>query len=282
MPEYGLDLALEIFVREGDEHVRLVHFPLLPGAPVKPHVGVRPVVDGEGPVDDFLAYAVGAVRVGEVAGDEDDFRTDVVQDIEDDPHVFIADGVFLHLPGLVEGQVQEPGLFRRDVQRRRRRDGFGPADVGLDDLDFGDIHLPGQFRLDEGTHGIHDAVELRVGASQVPEGQADEIDEPLHVFVEYGDVPAGHVGDGNVVPGIGQPVQRAAHGDDVVVRMGREADAALVGEKVLAAVDLGADRVEGLPVEFVDRLDGIHQGVEVVSVVVPALQVQYGLLRLLA
>ena len=62
----------------------------------------------------------------------------------------------------------------------------------------------------------------------------DEIGEADRVVVEHGDVAGGLVGDVDLVALVDEADQRAAHGDHVVVRVGREDEHAL-GEDVVVS-----------------------------------------------
>ena len=86
----------------------------------RPPGGV-PGISRERPVDRLLAHAVGAVRIGEVAGDEDQVGADLLEQRAHDGHVGGADRVLPHLAGLVERQVEEARVRRAAGRASRCR-----------------------------------------------------------------------------------------------------------------------------------------------------------------
>jgi hypothetical protein len=74
---------------------------------------------------------VRAVRIGQLAGDEDPLRLEVAHQLEHDRHVLRTDGPLADLAGLVERQVQEVSMVGRNVHRPAGGHRFGPADERL-------------------------------------------------------------------------------------------------------------------------------------------------------
>src|SRR5580765_5089804 len=109
--EDGADLDPQLFFGHGHEEIGLSDRPLLPRAAVEPHLRARRLHARERLVDRLLAHAVGAVRIGEIAGDQDQVGALGLEQLERDLHVARADRVLPHLAGLVEGEVQEPRLL---------------------------------------------------------------------------------------------------------------------------------------------------------------------------
>src|SRR4030095_16992654 len=74
MLEDRADLEPELLLGHRHQEVRLGDRPLLPGAAVEPLLGRPPVVARERARYCLVAHAVRAVRIGEIAGDEEEVR----------------------------------------------------------------------------------------------------------------------------------------------------------------------------------------------------------------
>src|SRR5688500_4977754 len=106
MLEDRLDLQAQLFLRKRDQPGRFVDGPLLPGATVEPGLGLLLHL-GQGPVDGFLAHTVRAVRIREIARDEDVGGLDLVDEVANDLDVRRTYGILLDLSRLVERQIEE-------------------------------------------------------------------------------------------------------------------------------------------------------------------------------
>ena len=98
-----------------------------------------------------------------------------------------------------------------------------------------------------------------------------------NIVIEDGQVAARHVGDGDVVAVGDQLVEDPAHGDDVVVGVGREADDPLAPGQLGPAPDLGAQGIEDLAVQRPRRTVQRHQRRQPVLGVVMLGQLENGL-----
>ena len=73
------DLEPQLLLRHRHQEVGLGHRPLLPRAAVEPDLRRLAAVALERALDRLLAHAVRAVRVGEVAGDQDDLGPQLLE-----------------------------------------------------------------------------------------------------------------------------------------------------------------------------------------------------------
>ncbi len=150
---------------------------------------------GKRGVDGILAEPMGTVRIGEVAGDEQQvglFRGD---QIAHDRHVVRPDRRLPHRAGPIERQVEEPGVVAAQAERLDAADRLGLADDPLQLLHVGAVHLTGRLggekRPGPGRRARStDSVRLERARRRQP---LQHIDVAEHVMIEHGDVAAGHV-----------------------------------------------------------------------------------------
>src|SRR4029077_2271288 len=121
---------------------------------------------------------------------------------------------------------------------------FGFPDDALDILHLGDVDLPGTLTLEEGIHGRGERVDLWLIDKPIAGSSYEEIDVPTNVVIKNGDVAARLVCNRNLVLVFDELAQDAAHRDDVVIRMGREANDALVRRQLGFTSDLRSEDVE--------------------------------------
>ena len=163
-----------------------------------------------------------AVRIGEIAGDEDEVGLKLLEQLADDLDVGRTDRILAHLSGLVERQVEEAGRAARQADRLDAAHRFGFADDALDVLYFRNVDFAGGLRSRR-CEPRGERVDL-VGVT-VPRRRAlEEIDIATDVMVEDRDVAARHVRHDDVVVVLDELAENAAHRDDVVVGVRREAD----------------------------------------------------------
>src|SRR5207249_3182056 len=141
MLEDRADLEPQLLLRERDQQVGFGHRPFLPRATVIPDLGRFAPVALERPVDRFLAHAMGAVGIGEVARHQDDLGPLLLEQLQDDLHVTLPDRILAHLAGLVEGQIQETGLLGAYAQGLDRRDRLDLPDAALEHQQGVAIHF---------------------------------------------------------------------------------------------------------------------------------------------
>ena len=136
MLQDGVALGAELFGADGHGHLDVLDFPLRPCTAVHPDAAVlQPLGAGfllqvDGGEDAVRADAVGAVRVGQVAGHEYLVRLHLAEQVADDFHVGLADGVLLDAARLIERQVEEVAVGQRDVVVRAGRRGSGSGSAG--------------------------------------------------------------------------------------------------------------------------------------------------------
>ena len=141
MLQDGVALGAELFGADGHGHLNVLDFPLGPCTAVHPDAAVlQPLSAGfllqvDGGEDAVRADAVGAVRVGQVAGHEYLVRLHLAEQVADDFHVGLADGVLLDATRLIERQVEEVAVGQRDVVVRAGRACLAAADKALDGQD---------------------------------------------------------------------------------------------------------------------------------------------------
>src|SRR5687767_6686658 len=138
--EDRLDLELQLILRQRHEPGRFGDRPLLPRATVQPDLRTRRET-GQRAIDRFLAHAMRAVRIRQIAGHEDQVGTTLVQQLPDDSNVVVADRVFADLAGAVERQVEKPCLAVRETDGLEAAYGFCFADGSLDVEDFRGIDI---------------------------------------------------------------------------------------------------------------------------------------------
>ena len=119
-------------------------------------------------------------------------------------------------------------LLSRHAAETRRGAGFGPANHRFDRLQFVRIDVAGLLYLDE-------CLDVRLDLVGLPFAEQfecaailrDKIRVANRRLIEDRDVAAGLIGDVNIVALIAKPDQRAAHADNIVIRVRAEDDDAL-------------------------------------------------------
>ena len=164
------------------------------------------------------------MRVGEVAGHEDELGPDLLQQRAHHRHVRRTDRILPHLAGLVERKVEKPGRPLVESECADSRHRLRLADDPLEVLHLRDVHVARVFSGEEVIQPAAQLGDALLVEPALPRQAADEVGVPAHVVVEHREVAAGHVGDGDRVPVEGQLGEDPAHRDHVVVGMGREAD----------------------------------------------------------
>ncbi len=219
MAEDGEDFRVQLILRQRYQHIRFRERPLLPGATIEPHLGPLSLVALERAFDRGLARAVGAVRIGEIARDEDEIGLRLFDQTLHDRDVLVTQRPLAHLAGPVERQVEEPRGTRRDPHGRQRRNRLRFANELLEILDDRDVDVAGRLLLHPCTDRAAGALERGRVQSERCGGALDEVEMAGHVVIEHRDVPARHVRDDDLVFVFPQLAQNAAHRDDVVVGM---------------------------------------------------------------
>ena len=90
-----------------------------------------------------------AVRIGEVARDEHDLGPVLLEQLERDLDVSLADRVLAHLAGLIEGQIQEARLRRAHAERLDAETASASRIARFRTQDVVGIHVAGLLRLEE-------------------------------------------------------------------------------------------------------------------------------------
>src|SRR5690348_9171676 len=105
MLEDCLDLESELLLRERHQPRSLMDGPLLPRASIEPDFRLHFAAQlDERPVDRLFAHAMGAMRVGEVTGHEDEIRLHLLEEIADDRDVRGANRILPNLSSLIKWQ----------------------------------------------------------------------------------------------------------------------------------------------------------------------------------
>ena len=164
------------------------------------------------------------VRIGKIAGDQQQVGTLRLQQRAHDCHVSGADRVLPHGAGSIEREVEKAGVGAAKAQRLDATHRLGFADDPLDVLYFLDVHVARSLGVQERLDPF--AQRLNLPAVEAPAGREPRqyVDVAPHVVVEDGDAAARHVGDVHAVAVEVQLVQQSARGNHVIVGMWREAD----------------------------------------------------------
>ena len=166
-----------------------------------------------------------AVRIGQVAGDVDLLRVEPLDQLADDPHVFLADRLLGDRAGAIERQIEKVQILFLAAGHDGAGLGFAPADQRLDRQHLGRVGLARRScAAATGPPSASISCDLSVSMPNMPVVFGHQVGHAAGVVVEHGDVAAGHVGHVNFVLVFDQPDQRAAHADHVVVGMRAEAD----------------------------------------------------------
>jgi hypothetical protein len=81
------------------------------------------------------------VRIGEVASNVYLVGFDAFNEVLDNHHILLRDGIFLHLSGFVERQVEGVDMAVRQPHISVGRTGLFPADPSLQESNFRNIHI---------------------------------------------------------------------------------------------------------------------------------------------
>src|SRR5690242_11854240 len=95
-----------------------------------------------------------AVRIGQVAGDEDQLRLELLEQLPDDRHVRRPNGVLADLACLIERQVEEARRAARQADGLDAAYSLRFADDALDVLDFADVDLARRLSFQSRVNGI--------------------------------------------------------------------------------------------------------------------------------
>ena len=218
---------------ERNGHIHAADFPLHPGSPVEPHVGVlKPGLPFFLELLDSLqcgfgADTVGSVRVGQVACHEHLVRAQSLEQVLDDVEVSLGARHLLHAAGLVERQVEEVDIgIVIEAERTVCPAGLAAADGSLDGEKFLRLRLSGHLGVDD----CLDTVELVRKA---------ELMSRIHVLENHivvdGEVSGCLISHVDIVSLMNQADECTSHGNHIVIRMRRE-------NEDLLRIRLGRDR----------------------------------------
>ena len=160
------------------------------------------------------------MRVGKVAGHVYLVRLDGIHKVLDNVHVHLAAGQFAYAAALIEWQVQEVDVVIFHAEGMVCPTGLASADGGLDIQQFTGLGFAGNL-------GIYQSLHLCCAVAE------SELICGIHVL-HYHRVMNGHVsgcliGNMHIMSLMHQADEGAAHGDYIVIRMGRK-DEDLLGE----------------------------------------------------
>ena len=195
-------------------------------------------------IDRFLAHPVGAVRIGEIAGDKNDFRLQLAQQICDNAHIGGTDWILAHLACLIERQIEKARVAARESHDFNAAHRFRLADDAFDVLHFGNVDLTRMFGLEELVDELRKLAHRAAAADALLIQTFEKVHISPHIVIEDGDVATGHVRNGHRILVLDKLAQDAAHRDHVIIGMRREADHALPGRQFAFAANLCAEHVE--------------------------------------
>src|SRR5690606_8051681 len=107
--------------------------------------------------------------------------------------------VFLHLPRLIEGEVEEASLVAPHAESLDARDGLGFADRTLELLYHRDVNLAALLGGEEAFDLLQASLEVAPGDTETILAPADEVEIAPHLVIEDGDIPRGLIRDDDVV-----------------------------------------------------------------------------------
>ncbi len=152
-----------------------------------------------------------AVRVGEVAGDEDQLRSVLLEQLESDADVFRTDRILVHFSGLIERKIEKARLLALHSETSRCRDGLRFADRALHHLHWERIDLPLLLEARSSSTALISAPHRCVVEIEVGPKRRKEIGVAAHLVIEDGDVARRLIRDDNLVLVLVQLVEHAAH-----------------------------------------------------------------------
>src|SRR6185437_2129409 len=161
-----------------------------PRAAIEPDFGCRSgacslLSLGERAINGLLAHPMRAVRIREVAGDEDQIGLELVEKRADDADVGRSDGILANLSRSIERQVEKARIAHGESKDLDAAHGCGLADVALDVLYVRRVHVAGLLVGEEIADALHEVrgVVPRLVAIACEPRQKIEI--AAHVVVEH-------------------------------------------------------------------------------------------------
>ena len=188
------------------------------------------------------------MRIGQIAGHKDDFRLELVEQLLHDRDVRRPDRVLANVTGLVEGQVEKPRVRPREAHHLDAGHRLAFADDALDVLHLDDVDVARLLGVQEVVDLIGKCVDVPAPEPAILLQPPQEVDVPPNVVVEDRDVAAGHVSHQHLVVVLDKLAKDAPHGDDIIIRVRREADRPLAPGQLALAADLRAECIEDLAV----------------------------------
>lgn len=173
--------------------------------------------------DRFGAHAMGAVRIGQIACDIDLVRHQLSQQGIEDGSILGPDRILGNGSRAIEGEVEEVqvGLFAAD--RQCSGAGFVLANQSFDAEDGIAVRLARSFIDNRLSDLLSQTCRSLLFNSEDAVVFSDQVGDEPRVVIKDRDVPAGHVGDMNVVLVIDQADEGPSHADDIVVWVGAKA-----------------------------------------------------------
>src|SRR6185437_8058799 len=155
--ENRLDLESQLLLRQRHEPRGFGKRPLLPGAAIEPDFRRRNTardgtLSGERTIDRLLAHPVRAVRIREIAGNEDQVGLELIEQRADDADVGGAHRILAYLPGSIEWQVEKARIVGRESEDCDAAHRFGLANIALDVLHVPRVHVAGNLAREKLAH----------------------------------------------------------------------------------------------------------------------------------
>ena len=220
MTEDGMTLLHDLVRAERNCHIHAADFPLHPGSPVEPYVGVlKPGLAFflkllNGLQCSLSADTVGSVWVSQVSCHEHLIRTQSLEQILDDVKVNLCTRHLLHAARLIERQVEEVDIgIVIEAERTVCPAGLAAADCALDCEKFLRLRLTGYL----GVNYCLDSVKFICKAELM-----GGIHVLKHHIVVNSKVSGGLVGNVNIMSLMNQADECTSHGNHIVIRMRRE------------------------------------------------------------
>ena len=193
------------------------------------------------------------VWIGQVTGHEHNVGCQLAKQLRDNRDVGGTNRILAHLPRLVERQIQEPCVSSMQAHHLEPTHGLGLADKTFDILHQWNIHRARALGIEERAHRPGQLARRRAFPDMLVIESFQKVDVAADVVIEHGDVPARHVGDGDVVRILDELAENATHRDHVVVGMRGEADDALPAGQLALAANFGPECVKHHPVDGARR-----------------------------
>ena len=224
-------LGAQLLGRHGHAHLDVLDFPLGPCTAIHPDAALlQPLGTGalllvDGGEYGVSTLAVGAMRVGKVAGHVDLVGLDIGDELLHDGHILLRHGQLLNLTTLVERQVEEVYAIERNLAEGAGRTGFATTDETLDGQDVARVEIAffllGQEILDFSILRV-DHLVLAFAKDLVE--AIDEMHEAGYLLIAHSNIARCLIGHMHLVSLCHESLQRATHRDDIVVGMRREDD----------------------------------------------------------